>query len=299
MGKLIIVSKEKSYKLDVYLNNHLICKLKGLETKCFEVNNGVYEINCKSSSSTKSESEVVDLNKDAKILIYQGFIKPKIYNESISEEEMKEYKKCEFVNLGFTDQTFSNEQKNLTNIENSHNTNNLSIGGIISAILIFIFAYFFLFSGTNNNLNNTSVSQPIQKNMGDSLDCRDYIATLDKVITKTGTIDSIQYIPDGHEWIGLIVTVKNNSNEEQQIFNDDFEIINSNGERIKHQTIVYNVFEDYEKLSSPTLVPGGSKTGFISFDNDNQDNSNLIIELKCNSISWFNDDPIYQIKYAE
>ena len=71
------------------------------------------------------------------------------------------------------------------------------------------------------------------------MDCGDYIARVEQVMMKTGKIDSIQSVPDGHEWIGLIVTVKNTSAEEQTIYNDDFEIINSNGERLKHSVIVY------------------------------------------------------------
>ena len=31
----------------------------------------------------------------------------------------------------------------------------------------------------------------------------------------------------------------------------------------------------------------------------NQDNSNITIELKCNSVSWFAENQIYQIKYQE
>lgn len=307
MGKLIIISKEKENNLAVYLNNQLICNLNGIETKCFEVNNDVYQINCSSASSTKSETETVDLNKDAKILVSQGFNKPEMYSGNISEEEIKEYEKYEFTKLDSINQNISIKQDLKSCKKDSHKTSKsfnvffvifCIISGILSVFVIFVLACTFLLDG-NSEKDAASTDRIIQKNIGDTLDCGDYVATIDKILMKTGAIDSIQRVPDGHEWIGLIVTVQNNSDKEKHIFNDDFEIINSNGERIKHQTIVYNVFDDYEKLSSPTLVPDGSKTGFISFDNNNQDNSNLTIELKCNSISWFNSDPIYQIKYSE
>lgn len=304
MGKLIVVSSNKNnYKMDFFINNQLISKLAPSEEKYFEIEPGIYQSYCYSyHTQNKSKQESLDLSRNIKIEIVQGFVAPKINIEYISVEELEKYSKNEFIKLNNIE--INNPINNILPNSNNKSVNNKELIGIVIFMIIILVVSPMIFSIIEKNKetsaeDNNGSNQIIQKNIGEDMDCGDYIARVEQVMMKTGKIDSIQSVPDGHEWIGLIVTVKNTSEEEQTIYNDDFEIINSNGERLKHSVIVYNVFDNYEKLSSPTLISGGSKTGYISFDNDNQDNSNITIELKCNSISWFAEDQIYQIKYQE
>ena len=139
---------------------------------------------------------------------------------------------------------------------------------------------------------------PISKNIGDELQCSEYekyTVTVDRYDFKTGDIDSYHTIPDGHEWIGVVVTVKNMGEDEMQVHVDNFNIINSNGERIKPDTLTYNVW-GINPLDNVNLVSGGTSSGYINFSNNSQDNSNLKLEFVCDRNSFIStDDTRYEI----
>ena len=144
-----------------------------------------------------------------------------------------------------------------------------------------------------DNLNKKE--EIIEKNIGDELICKDYTAIIESFKYKTGGIDSFFKIPDNEEWIGLIVSVKNTTNSKVSINSSDFNVINSNGQILKPNVLTYKIW-DTECLCSPQLAENGTKKGYIVFTNGNTDNSNIIVELKCNRNSLFTTDNIYNIK---
>lgn len=134
--------------------------------------------------------------------------------------------------------------------------------------------------------------EPIQKNIGDELSCSEYkkyTVTVDRFDFKTGSIDSFTKVPDGQEWVGIIVTVKNNGDEEMQYNVNTFNLINSNGERISPDNLTWNVW-GVNKMDNVKLVAGGTSTGYIAFSNSNTDNSNLKLEFVCDRDSFISTD---------
>ena len=152
--------------------------------------------------------------------------------------------------------------------------------------IIAIFAFIAIVGYVINNMGDSTY----QASIGEELKCFDYTITIDDFKFKTGSIDSYHEVPKGTEWIGLIVTAKNTSDNDVAISSSKFEVINSNGEILKYDAFSYKVYGNYDTLGAK-LAPGGSKTGYISFSNTNTDNSNLIVVFKCGA--W---DNTYKIK---
>ena len=140
--------------------------------------------------------------------------------------------------------------------------------------------------------------EPIAKKIGEEFICqefKEYSITVNSYKFKTGSIDSYQKIPDGEEWVGIIVTVKNKGEDEMQFSENSFNLINSNGEIIKPDAFTYDVW-GIERLNNVTLSTGGTKTGYIAFSNSNTDNSNLKLEFVCDRNSFIStDDTRYEI----
>lgn len=127
---------------------------------------------------------------------------------------------------------------------------------------------------TNNNSNNYKV--------GDTISCKHFDVKLEKfIIKKKGTtIDSLYRISDP-EWIGVILTVKNTDKSTHTFYTSQAKIRNSNGEFISNSYLTYAIWGNYSLLHSPELAPGGTKTGYIQFANNNQDNENLALIIDC------------------
>lgn len=130
-------------------------------------------------------------------------------------------------------------------------------------------------------------------NLGETVSCIDFDVSVDSYqIKPKGTyIDSYQYIDDP-EWIGIIVTVRNKTDETHTFNSSNFTLQNSNGEVITHRFWNYDIW-GIEMFNSPKLVGGGTKTGYISYTNTNQDNSNLIVQVKCEDV-LFEEDTVYK-----
>jgi len=117
--------------------------------------------------------------------------------------------------------------------------------------------------------------------VGETVICPHFEITLNRYQIKgKGThIDSYQVISDP-EWIGVILTVKNISDEEATFFTSDLRLQNSSGEIINPSFWNYNIW-GAELLNSPKLISGGTKTGYVTFANTNQDHSNLKLRISC------------------
>lgn len=153
-----------------------------------------------------------------------------------------------------------------------------ALGVVISITIVIVL--FCVFVATIMSVGESNLEENVQKAIGDELICENYKMVVNEFKFKTGSIDSWQEVPKGTEWIGIIVTATNTSDENVNIYPSNFEITNSNGEIIKYNVISYKVWGNYETLGGE-LAPGGTKTGYVSFSNTNTDNSNLTLKFKC------------------
>lgn len=176
---------------------------------------------------------------------------------------------------------------------------------LLILIVVLIVGTIFIGFNSSNKLDNAEKETSPPKydtskiyNMGETLNCPNFDITIDNVQIKTqGTYyDSYSYVTDP-EWIAVTVTVNNKSNETKMFSTFNFDLINSNGEIISPTVFFYNVW-GIEKYDSPELVSGGTKTGFIPFTNTNQNNSNLILKVDCNT-GLFEDDVIYKVNISQ
>ena len=152
--------------------------------------------------------------------------------------------------------------------------------------------------GSSSDVDSSKYDTSKTYSIGETLDCPTFDITVDKVeIKPEGTaIDSYQVISDP-EWIGVTLTVKNKSNETKTFYGSKVNLINSNGEVLNHSWITYKIWGS-ELLNSPELVSGGSKTGYIQFSNNTTDNSNLTLQVDCNT-GFFDDDIIYKVNVSQ
>lgn len=173
----------------------------------------------------------------------------------------------------------------------------ITIIRIILSIIIIAAMAFGVYMLIDIFTSSTEELEPISKNIGDELVCNDYVITIDDFAYRTGNQGGVLSVPEGEEWIGITVSAKNTSSENNTINIADFNIINSNGEIILPDAITYDVW-GIDVFGSPELAPGGTKTGYIAFSNSNQDNSDITVELKCNRKDWIDSDKktVYHIK---
>lgn len=152
--------------------------------------------------------------------------------------------------------------------------------------------------GSSSEVDSSEYNTDKIYSIGETLDCPAFDITVDKVeIKPNGTrINSFQVIDDP-EWIGVILTVKNKSDETETFYGDDVNLINANGEVLEQSWLAYEIW-GAELLDSPELVSGGSKTGYIQFANSSADNSNLTLQINCNT-GLFDDDIIYKVNVSQ
>ena len=168
-------------------------------------------------------------------------------------------------------------------------------------ILLFVLCggAFMLFAmGSSSEVDSSKYDTSKTYNIGDTLDCPAFDITVDKVeIKPKGTrIDSYQVIDDP-EWIGVTLTVKNKSDETKTFYGSDVDLVNTNGEVLDHSWITYKIWGS-ELLNSPELVSGGTKNGYIQFSNNTTDNSNLILQVDCNT-GLFDDKIVYKVNVSQ
>lgn len=135
-------------------------------------------------------------------------------------------------------------------------------------------------------------------NVGDMLECPNFNVKVEKVEIKgKGTrVDSFTTISDP-EWIGVTLTVTNTSESTYTFYGDKVKIVNSKGEIIEKQYLTYKMWGT-ESLDSPKLIAGGTKTGYIQYANTDDDNSNLILNVDCNT-GLFEDSLIYRVNISQ
>ena len=168
-------------------------------------------------------------------------------------------------------------------------------------LLLFVLCggFFMMFAlGSSSEVDSSDYNTDKIYSIGETLDCPEFDITIDKVeIKPQGTyIDSYQYISDP-EWIGVTLTVKNKSDETATFYGSDVDLINANGEVLEHTWLTYDIWGT-ELLDSPELVSGGSKTGYIQYSNNSTDNSNLTLQVNCNT-GLFDDDIIYNVNVSQ
>lgn len=159
----------------------------------------------------------------------------------------------------------------------------------------------FLLIGVTGCSTGGEYKEAIQKSIGEELTCSEYekySVTVDSYGIKTSNdyIGDYIKVPDGEEWIGIIVTVRNDGDDEMQFSVNNFNLINSNGEVIKPDMGTWNVWGT-NKMDNVKLKPGGTSTGYIAFTNKNTDNSNIKLEFICDRNDFIStDDTKYEIQ---
>lgn len=171
---------------------------------------------------------------------------------------------------------------------------------VYNVLLLILCGFFFMMFalGSSSEVDSSNYDTDKIYSIGETLDCPAFDITVDKVEMKPkGTrIDSLQVIDDP-EWIGVTLTVKNKSDETETFYGDDVNLINANGEVLEHSWVTYEIWGT-GLLNSPELVSGGSKTGYIQFSNNSTDNSNLTLQVNCNT-GLFDDDIIYKVNVSQ
>ena len=152
-------------------------------------------------------------------------------------------------------------------------------------------------SSSSTKENSKYDTEKVYK-VGDTLDCPYFDVTVDKFeIKPKGTkISDYQVINDA-EWIGVTLTVKNKSDKTKTFFSSNVDLINSGGEVLDSSILTYKIW-GVEMLSSPELISGGSKTGYIQYSNNTDDNSKLTLQVKCD-VDLFDDDIIYKVDVSQ
>lgn len=169
-------------------------------------------------------------------------------------------------------------------VEKQNKSRNIILLPIIAILLIIL-----LFIMIIIDISYKEPETIIESRIGEELFCENYKVVINSFQYKTGAFSDYQTIPNSEEWIGLIVTVTNTSDSDRTINFTDFNIINSNGERLKPDSLTYKVW-GVDALGNVSLIPNGTKTGYVAFSNNNTDNSNIIVEFQCNRSSWFESD---------
>ena len=171
----------------------------------------------------------------------------------------------------------------------------------IGSIFLFVLCggiFIIIAMGSSSDVDSSKYNTSKIYSVGDTLDCPAFDITINKVqIKKKGTrIDSYQVIDDP-EWIGVTLTVKNKSGETKTFYSSDVDLINSNGEVLERSWITYKIW-GAQMLSSPELISGGSKTGYIQFANSNTNNSNLTLRVDCNT-GLFDSKVVYKVNVSK
>lgn len=186
--------------------------------------------------------------------------------------------------------------------ENLQNKNKSTVSVVIIAICILIFVIYFATSDFKGLFGETKTETKYntQKiySINEVLHCPNFDVTIDDFkIKKKGTrIDDFSVISDP-EWIGVILTVKNIRNKTHTFYTSNVSLTNTNGEILSHSVLTYKIW-GAENLNSPELISGGVKKGYIQFSNNQTDNSNLILNVKCQT-ELFKDEIIYKVKLSK
>ena len=112
----------------------------------------------------------------------------------------------------------------------------------------------------------------------ETISCDKYDITFNSYNIKT--YKDNDYIIDGEQWIALYVTIKNTSNNDITFYESNIEYINNNGEIISRMPLTVDIWKG-ERLNSPEIIRGGTKTGYIVFRENLNKIDNISFRLNC------------------
>lgn len=189
-------------------------------------------------------------------------------------------------------------QANNVNTNNKRKTNGCLISIITILLILGMVGYFADKYDVTTESEETKYNTSKVYSVGELLSCPDFDITVDNVqIKKKGASIDSYYVISDPEWIGVTLTVKNKSNYKETFYSSKVKLTNSNGEVLEHAVITYNVW-GVPLLNSPTLEPGGIKTGYIDFVNNNDDNSNLVLNIDCRN-GLLSEDVQYKVNISQ
>ena len=151
MGKLILSRNEKKMLdgtlIECYLNNQLIYKLRNKQTKTFNIDNGIYEFYCTSKACTSaSYIKKLDLsNKNIKVDISEGFIRPNI---EISYIDTKELESLESEELSILNENYNSNNNNIDTTKKKKEP-------LLVKIICSIIGIFLIIGGINLSIDGT------------------------------------------------------------------------------------------------------------------------------------------------
>lgn len=148
-----------------------------------------------------------------------------------------------------------------------------------------------------NNATSKPETTPVfdENNINQSISCNGKKITIKRM--KRVTKSQSGYVPVGKEWVGIYVVFENKSNEDIGYYENDFKLINSNGQVIGP---MYNVIKgvfDHERLNNGTLVSGGIREGYVVFANDIVNDNKLSLRVVCQDNLIFEDEVVTKKLY--
>lgn len=199
----------------------------------------------------------------------------------------------------------TNGSNGLPNNSRSNKTSNNVVVSFIASLLslvivvgVGVFVYTQVKTVFKSKVDSSKYDTNKVYSVGDTLNCPNFDITIDSVqIKKKGTAIDSYFVINEPEWIGVILTVKNKGSETKTFYGSDVSLINSNGEVLDSSWMTYKIW-GAEPLYSPELVPGGSKTGYIQFTNNDTNNSGLTLKVDCNT-GLFDDEIIYKVNISQ
>ena len=192
-----------------------------------------------------------------------------------------------------------------TNNNVNTQSNNSGCAQVLYTILVLIvcvgggvFMYNQFMKPFESKIDGSSYNTYKTYSVGDTLTCPNWEITIEEVkVKKKGErIDKYSVVSDP-ELIGVILSVKNIGTETDTYFTTNVNLTNSHGEVIDPSYLSLKIWGT-DLFDSPELTPGGYKKGYIQYSNTDQDDSNLILNVDCDT-DLFDDDVIYKVDISQ
>lgn len=169
----------------------------------------------------------------------------------------------------------------------NHNKNAKAIltSGLVAIFLVIAVVYSiikFVYEPVKTSADDSSKLYHIH----DSFNCANFTYTIEDVKYKYNgeemkSLDN-NTITDP-EWVIIIMKIKNRTKDYKSMNISDYDLYNSSG-RIIYHGFYNDKIDNYSRLLDSKLKPNEEKTGYIQYINDETNNSNLRMQIKCDNM---------------